>query len=201
MNSFAQYLFFIFVVGVISAKANAGVNLVVNINDTGFDPTIAGANVTYPVRVTNDGDADASNVSVAITLPDNSNFVSATGTGISCAAPVGGVVTCDYDDLNSDVGAGAGERTADVIVQSTQASTGIDPFVLTVTATSDDPDDDTSNDTNQTETTTISPGADVELSISGAAAVTSGDTYTYIYTVTNNGPCLLYTSPSPRDRG
>lgn len=179
---FRQVIFVLFLA--ISPAVFAGVDLVVNVNDIGFDPAVAGSEITYPVRVTNDGDTDATNVSVAISLPANTNFVSATGVGVSCGAPSGGVVTCDFGTLVSDTGSGAGELTTDITIQTTQ----IGGVTLTVSATSDLADDNTLNDTNQQESTTVNSGADVAVVISGVANVQSGDTYSYALRVTNNGP-------------
>lgn len=50
-------------------------------------------NIVYTIDVTNNGPNDATNVLFTATLPDDSSFVSATGTGWNCGA-MGQNVTC-----------------------------------------------------------------------------------------------------------
>ena len=51
--------------------------------------------LTYTITVQNHGDADAQGpVTVSDQVPAQTTFVSASGTGWTCPAPVGGVITC-----------------------------------------------------------------------------------------------------------
>src|SRR5438094_326764 len=56
---------------------------------------IAGSNITYTIRYTNTGNANATGVVIGDTVPANTSFVSATGGGTLAA----GVVTCNIGAL------------------------------------------------------------------------------------------------------
>src|SRR5207249_4778239 len=45
------------------------------------DPVVAGANITYTINYSNSGNANATGVVIADTIPVNTSFVSATGGG------------------------------------------------------------------------------------------------------------------------
>ena len=74
------------------------------------DPVDPGRNLTYTLRVTNNGPFEATDVTVTDTLPDGVTFVSASGAGWNCGE-VAGTVTCTRGSLNGsetapDIGLG-----------------------------------------------------------------------------------------------
>jgi uncharacterized repeat protein (TIGR01451 family) len=164
---------------VFSKLAYAGVDLVNNISEL-VDPVVAGGEVTYSIRVNNNGDTLATNVSLVIDVPATTNFTSATGTGVTCGAPVANQVTCDFGSLVADTGV----KIVDAIFQTTTQGT----VTLNTTSTSDGPEEQSANNTNIDEATTVVTGANVALTKTGPASAQSGDTITYTLTVTNNGP-------------
>ena len=164
---------------VFSKIAYAGVDLVNNVTDL-VGPVAAGGEVTYFIRVNNNGDTLATNVSLVIDVPATTSFSSATGTGVTCDAPVANQVTCDFGSLIADTGV----KTVDVVFLTTVQGL----ITLNTTSTSDGPEEQSANNTNVNESTTINSGANVALTKSGPASAQSGDTITYILTATNNGP-------------
>lgn len=172
-------VFSIFFLLIFSKIAYAGVDLVINLSDTGFDPVAAGGSVTYPIRITNDGDTLATNVSLVIDIPATTNFTSATGAAVTCGAPAANQVTCDFGSLAAD----GGEKTIDAIFQTTIQGT----VTLNAASTSDGPEDAAANNSDS-EDTTVTNGANIALAKSGPASAQSGDAISYTLTVTNNGP-------------
>ena len=63
------------------------------------DPVTVGQNLTYDVRVTNDGPSDATDVTLIDTLPEEVTFVSAEPEQGSCSESAG-TVTCDLGSLD-----------------------------------------------------------------------------------------------------
>ncbi len=170
--------FLLFCLLLFSKTAFAGVDLVVNMSDSP-DPVSAGGLVTYPVRLTNDGDTDATNTILYLNIPANSNFISATGTGISCNPPAPNPVICNFGTLLAN----GGQKTVDVILQT--VASGI--ITLSATSESDGPEETAANNT-ESEQTTVNTGADLELIKSGPANAQSGEIIDYAFTITNNGP-------------
>jgi uncharacterized repeat protein (TIGR01451 family) len=62
------------------------------------DPAIAGGQLTYQFSVTNNGSAEAPDVTVTDYLPPQVSYQSDTASGI-CSLTAGGVLTCDLGDL------------------------------------------------------------------------------------------------------
>ncbi len=85
------------------------IDLGVNISDTP-DPVTSGEILNYTLAVSNTGVADATDVVLTHTLPDEVNYASATPIQGSCAHS-DGVITCDLNDLPS-----AGETSVNVSV-------------------------------------------------------------------------------------
>ncbi|MDH3611279.1 MAG: hypothetical protein OEM79_05900, partial [Nitrosopumilus sp.] len=148
---------------------------------SGFEPAIAGETLWYTINVTNAGPAQAENVFLNDTLPDDTTFVSSNVT------PTGATNSTFAEwDLGTIL---AGES---VFINVTIA---LDPSIengtillndVSVNSTTFDPDPDNNDDTEETESNTI---ADLLLvkSDNGTNAV-AGENYTYTVNVTNNGP-------------
>lgn len=182
-----------------SAQA-AEYDLVLNHTDSP-DPAIAGANVTYTLRVTNDSFANAvTNIRLTDTLPVAGSpsasykvgtYVSATASQGACATNVGNtVVTCDLGTL-----APQAEATVVVVVRST--AQGIMRNTASVTSTTPGFVDPNAGNSSNFQDTTVKQGADVHvvaagpvnyLSVAPVGAVASGSALAYSLQVHNAGP-------------
>jgi uncharacterized repeat protein (TIGR01451 family) len=112
------------------------------------DPIAVGGNLTYTLTVNNSGQADATNVSVAATLPANTTFVSATN---GCTR-AGNVVTCALDQINNGA-----NRQLNIVVKPTAEGT----LNFTASVSSDTSDPDMSNNTAQAATEVHPLGTEV----------------------------------------
>jgi uncharacterized repeat protein (TIGR01451 family) len=65
-----------------------------------YDPVMVSRAMTYTLQVTNNGPSDATNLILVDTLPNNTLFLRATGTGWTCTHD-SGVVTCTRGSLSS----------------------------------------------------------------------------------------------------
>ncbi|HUH56329.1 MAG TPA: SdrD B-like domain-containing protein [Rhodanobacter sp.] len=162
-----------------SAQAFAAVDLALNNDDTGFDPVPAGGLVEYRLEVINAGSSLATGVVLTDTLPANVDYVGSTGG--SCAAPVGGVLTCNLGSLAAYGG------TAVVVVRVRTTVAG--SITNSASVVSNEPDADTANNLGIAQGTTVNAGADLALTLTpNAADVPAGGTLGYTLTVVNNGP-------------
>ncbi len=186
-------------IGLTSGFAQAAeYDLVLNHTDSP-DPVVAGANVTYTLRVTNDGYANAvTNIQLNDTLPVAGSpsasykvgtYVSATPSpsGASCNVAAA-VVTCDLGTL-----APQAEATVVVVVRS--STQGIMRNLAAVTSTTPGFVDPNAGNSSNFQDTTVKQGADVNLRTVGPNSLTSsvanpqaGQSLSYSLQVFNNGP-------------
>lgn len=163
-----------------SAQAFAAVDLVLNHNDTGYDPVPAGGIVQYTLRVDNNGSTTATGVTLVDTLPAGLTFVSSTSTQGSCGAPAGGTLTCNLGSI-------AAGDDATVIVQLRSQNPGF--ITNTASATSTEADTNPANNLAIAQGTTINQGAELALSLTpSAVSIPSGGSLSYTLGVLNNGP-------------
>ncbi len=142
------------------------------------DPVGAAANLTYTVGVANAGPSQASSLSVGVTLPAGSSFVSAGGTGWSCSGT--GPVTCTLASL------GIGAAAPISIVATAPAEAG--SIGATASVTSATADAAAANNSASTSTGVFAR-ADLAVSQSGApASICGGQPMTYTLNVSNAGP-------------
>jgi uncharacterized repeat protein (TIGR01451 family) len=147
---------------------------------TGPATVTAGASVGYTLLVTDNGPSDAAAVSVTDTLPAGVTFVSATGTGWTCANAGNVSVTCTTPALATGSSAPAITVTVTApVVAVTLTNTAV------VSAATADPD--LSNNTSSVATG-VATSADLALVKTGPPTVTAGGSVTYQLVVTNNGP-------------
>ncbi len=142
------------------------------------DPVDAGDDVTYTLKVTNDGPSDAADVEVTDTLPAGLTF-NPTGTDADCSE-AGGTVTCDFDTV-----AAFTNVSKDVVVTTDfTAVPSVDNTAEVSTTTSDS---NLGNNTD-TETTTVN-AADLSIDKTDSPdPANAGDEVTYTLEVTNAGP-------------
>ena len=141
------------------------------------DTTTVGNNLTYTVTVTNKGTSNAKEVTLADTLPEGVQFISAS---VNPTQRSGNKLTFDLGNLNN------GEaKTINITV--TPPITGNITGSAQVTSKTFDPD--ATNDI-AVLTTSVKPiSTDLSISATGTpTTVNLGDKLTYSLTVTNNSP-------------
>ncbi|HEX8650782.1 MAG TPA: hypothetical protein VF708_08065 [Pyrinomonadaceae bacterium] len=111
------------------------------------DPVLLGENITYHLKVTNNGPDTATNVVVTDRIPSNSTYVSATPSQGSCAPSGSNKVICMLGNMNS-----GDMATIDIVVKS---GGNAGPVTNTATVTSDVCDLDVANNTDFATTTTV----------------------------------------------
>lgn len=153
------------------------------------DTTTAGATYDYELVVTNNGNQDATGVTVADTLPDGVTCLAAGATGSNTSPG-----TCDNSagTYTAALGALAAGNTVTVTVTVTvddPVAVGIE--MLRNTATVDDDHTggpDPTNNNTATDTTTLDATATLGISKDDSLTeVRSGDTVTYEVVVANTG--------------
>ena len=162
------------------------VDWLVNIDDTGFDPTPAGGTIDYTVDIDNNGFGAAPATTVDLDVPAASDLVGITGDFTGCrigatpiAPPVAGpaTVTCDVPGL-------ASLGTASSIVQIQSQTSG----VIDLTATVPTAGDGLPGNNTLTEQTTIIAGVDLGIDLLLPATAASGSVIPMDISVVNNGP-------------
>jgi uncharacterized repeat protein (TIGR01451 family) len=155
------------------------IDWVVNLNDTGSDPTPAGGTISYGLIIGNAGLDNAPATTVALTIPAGAALTGVstlTGCGpLPFAGP--GDVTCNVPPLAADV-------TLSSVVSVVASASGS----VTVTASVPIAGDVEPANNTESETTTIIAGADLGVGIAGPTSVTAGSVQTFTGTVTNLGP-------------
>ncbi len=149
----------------------------------GGPPSVnAGAPLSYTVNVSNLGPDPASGtITVANTLPAGATAATGSGTGWTCGAPSGGVITCtNPGPLNS----GNSLQTLTFNMTAPAASGNVTNSATVSNATADP------NSPNNTASvvTNVGPQANLSIVKSGPPSVTAGQNIVYTVVVTNNGP-------------
>ena len=134
------------------------------------DPAFVGENLTYTLRVNNNGPGAATGVTIRDTLPANAEFVSA-GNGCTYNQQ-NNVVTCQVGNLQN-----GGTATREIVVRPTSQGT------LNNTATVNGDQADNNNGNNQaTAATTVRPSANLAIRKEGPATATNGQSFDYTLT-------------------
>jgi len=146
------------------------------------DPVVAGEPLRYTLSVTNEGPANAKNVTVTDTLPQGVTLTGVSSSAWSCSTTTTSV-TCTKAAL------AAGETSDIIITVDVPAST---PAGTILTNTADvapgTTDPDTTNNSASAETTVITR-ADLSIAkVDDVDPVDPGETVTYTVTVVNAGP-------------
>ncbi len=159
-------------------------NLTLAKTTTGANPAEAGGTTAFTLTVTNHGPSTADTVVVRDTLPAGLRPVSATGTGWTCAPPVGQTVLCARPSL------APGDATVTI---TAQVESGVpDGTTLTNTAevTTATTETDTTDNTGSS-TVDVVAVADLSLDKSHAAVydtVLAGTDAVFTVLVRNGGP-------------
>jgi uncharacterized repeat protein (TIGR01451 family) len=167
--------------GAVATEANLAVSQTDN-----PDPVTGGNDVTYTVTVTNNGPANATNVTLTSNLNIQLTFVSVTSTQGTCGES-SNIVTCQLGDI-----ANGASATATIVATTPVVQTQTDLF-NTANTFADETDPDMV-DNQFIETTTVVPvvpnSADLAITKIDTPdpVISGGPTLTYDITVTNNGP-------------
>jgi uncharacterized repeat protein (TIGR01451 family) len=148
---------------------------------TGPATVNAGNALSYIVTISNNGpDPTGGTTTVTDTLPAGATAATGSGTGWSCGAASGGVITC----TSTDVITGDSSYPALTISMTAPASGGSVSDSVTV-SNAGDPN---GANNSASASTTVIPEADLQVVKTGPGGVTAGQNITYTITVTNNGP-------------
>lgn len=146
----------------------------------------SGSNITYTQTITNNGPTTSGIVTVNETVPANTTYVSASGTGWTCLAPVNGVFTCTS---TGTLASGASSSITFVVTANSGLAAGT---VISDTATAPAAaiDPNSANNTATANTTIADPNqADVSIAMSAASTtVRDGMPATFTLTASNAGP-------------
>lgn len=146
------------------------------------DPVIAGEQLTYTITVTNnDSTNTAINVILTDPLPTDVIYVAAVPSAGTCQL-IGSTVICDLGDI-----APSQAVTIDITVEvRPETASGT---IISNTATVASGNDNNNNNNSDTEETEVTKEADLSVTKDDSVDPVSPDeTFTYIITVTNNGP-------------
>jgi len=142
------------------------------------DPSPAGAQLVYTIRITNNSAPLATGVLVTDTMPASATFVSASSTLGSCARS-GTTVSCRIPSL-----AGGASATITLIVKPTMPGN----IANNANVAANEPDTNISNNSS-TESTTINASSDLKVTVTdGKTTIAAGQKDTYTIKVTNAGP-------------
>jgi uncharacterized repeat protein (TIGR01451 family) len=154
------------------ARFGPGIDIAVTMTDTP-DPVALGADLTYSVKVKNNGDLNATGITLSDALPTGSTLVSAATDRGSCSGTA--TVVCNLGTL-----AGGEEANVTIKVKPPAVRT----INNTATATLNETDAVTSNNSASAETTVNF--ADLAITKSALAGkVAPGSKVVYLLTVTN----------------
>jgi uncharacterized repeat protein (TIGR01451 family) len=141
------------------------------------DPLFAGQQLTYTIKVINNGPAPATGATVTDTLPAGSTFVSASSTQGTCSGTA--TVTCGLGTIASGA-------TATITIKIKPNTPGT--ITNTASVSADGPDPKAANNS-ASATTTVNAAADLAVTKSDSPdPVHVGQVLTYTVRVTNNGP-------------
>lgn len=169
-----------------SAVSAQSVDWLVNIDDSGFDPTAAGGTIEYTVEIDNNGFDAAPATTVDFAVPANSSLAAVTGDFSACrigatpiSVPVAGAatVTCDVPALAS-----LGQASGVVEIVSQESG------VLELSASVPTAGDGLPGNNTLSEQTTVVVGVDLGIDLVLPASAASGSVIALDLTVVNNGP-------------
>ena len=162
----------------VTVQVGAGVDLVIDKSDS-VDPVNVGAEFEYLLSVRNLGTSIANSVVLSDNLPSSTAFVSASGTGFSCAG--GQNLRCTIASI-----APGSAATVQVRVRALSAGQALN------TASVSTPDSEVSltnnSDSETTTLATVSTDTDLVLTAPASQNATVGSDTTVVYTVRNAGP-------------
>jgi uncharacterized repeat protein (TIGR01451 family)/fimbrial isopeptide formation D2 family protein len=151
------------------------------VTKTHTGPVRVGDPLTFTLTVSNAGPSTAADVRLVDTLPAGLTYVSADGTGWTCAE-ASGVVTCD---LGSPLAPGA---TADPVSVVATVEASAYPSVTNPAEVSTSTPETSLGDNTATDVVTVPPLVNLAVTKTHAAPFVVGATGTWTVAVTNEGP-------------
>jgi uncharacterized repeat protein (TIGR01451 family) len=167
----------------VAVAADADVEIT---NTPSVTTVAAGSNITYTQKVTNNGPAASGIVTVSETVPANTTYISASGTGWTCTAPSSGTFTCH---TTATLAAGSSATISFAAKTSSGLAAGtVISDVASAAATANDPD--LTNNSATTSTSILDPNvADVGITIVASnSSPRTGTADTFTLTASNAGP-------------
>ncbi|MFO1495197.1 MAG: DUF11 domain-containing protein [Lysobacterales bacterium] len=163
-----------------TTTVNAVSDLAISLSDTP-DPVVAGSQLSYTAVVTNSGPSDAAGVTVNLTAPAGTSFVSGNVVGGgSCVAGI----SCS---ISGSVAAG-GSRTLSVTVLVSANTPNGTVLNASASVASSATDPQSANNTASTSTSVIAQ-ADLVIALSATPAqALANQPLSFVATSTNNGP-------------
>ncbi|MBI5100624.1 MAG: DUF11 domain-containing protein [Nitrospirae bacterium] len=143
---------------------------------TGPAMVVLGSDLTYQIKVTNNGPAAATGISLADPTPSGLSLASAT-------APCSGGFPCSLSNLASGA-----STTVNVTYNVPGGYAGANPIVNTATVSSTETDSNTGNNTGSAPTGVGEETADLSVVKTGPSIGVPGEQVTFQIVVTNNGP-------------
>ena len=168
-----------------NTTVNSGANLALT-KTASPDPVVGGANLNYTLTASNGGTNAGGDIVITDNLPPSVSFVSASGSGWTCAHSLG-VVTCTRPGPHA-VGA---PIPAVTLVGTVNASGGTVTNSATVSPAVGAIADPDSADNTATVNTTVLPGADVRIAqktVSSSLPAVAGANVTFVIQPRNGGP-------------
>ena len=152
------------------------------------NPMRGGTTSSFTIRVTNNGPIAAQNLVLTDTLPANFTNISASGTGWSCPAPVGQLITCTRPTLAVGFSDVVISVTAPDNVDIPEAGTTV---INSASISSDTNDVVSSNDSGSVSFSLQRNGADLRVTMTRSPQpVAQGSNMTNSVVVRNLGPLI-----------
>ncbi|MEU9337858.1 DUF11 domain-containing protein [Streptomyces sp. NPDC048290] len=146
------------------------------VTKTGPATVTAGGEITYTLKVTNNGPSDSTGWTLSDPLPSGLRAARTTTAGCAVAA---GTLSCTGGAL------AVGDSTT--ITLTSTAAPDARTIDNAVTVDGNEPDPDPGNNEDEI-TTDVTPSVDLAVTKTGPATVTAGGEITYSLKVTDNGP-------------
>jgi uncharacterized repeat protein (TIGR01451 family) len=150
-------------------------------NTASANPVNAGAPLSFVLNVANAGpDATSGTITVSNTVPSGVTAAIGSGTGWSCGALSGSVITCTS---TTSIPASGNAPSLTIAMNAPASGTAVDS--ASVSAVTADPN---AGNNTASQSVTVTPRADVSITKNTSSAGIAGQSMVYTIVVTNSGP-------------